>query len=156
MHDFTKYPSNRTMETRFLSVFIWGGQSSKVIYLVFLWFLGIYAASTSIHWKCNGWKPWRFFTPFFHNNRESAAGLEWLYWNGNDPQKRGNLKLGVIYLTFLYFVEVYAASTSIENAMVENLGDFSRLFFRNNRESAAGLEWLYENGNHSKQGRLKL
>ena len=46
----------------------------------------------------------------------------------------------VIYLTFLYFLEIYAASTSIENAMVENLEDFSRLFFHNNRESAAGLE----------------
>ena len=46
----------------------------------------------------------------------------------------------VIYLTFLYFLGIYAASTSIENAMVENLEDFSRLFFHNNRESAAGLE----------------
>ena len=98
------------------------------MYLTFFIFLGINAASTSIE-NAMVENLEDFSRLFFHNNRESPAGLEWLYWNGNDPQKRGNLKLGVIYLTFLYFVEVYAASTSIENAMVENLGDFSCPFF---------------------------
>ena len=61
----------------------------------------------------------------------------------------------MIYLTFLYFVEVYAASTSIENAMVENLEDFSRLFFITTEKVLPVLNDFTETGTITKKGAPK-
>ena len=64
----------------------------------------------------------------------ASASVNHLKWSVDHGQS------GDIPYISIFSCGIYAASTSIENAMVENLEDFSRLFFHNNRESAAGLE----------------